>query len=185
MIQNIIVSSTNKAERNILPKNDTLIIKIGMHKLPVINYDYLYFDSLALSFTADILPSGNNETISNTQAQKIIKRIKQAQQTHKPIDVLICCDSKNIISSAIAMFAKEKYPSAKLTSQLSRHSTALYISNFLKMNSYRQDTSIFKNASSTFNFKLIGHSIVTIATRLKRNPKRSLKGLITWIKLNF
>lgn len=185
MIQNIIVSSSNKAEKNLLPKNDTLIIKVGMHKLPVINYDYLYFDSLALSFTADILPSGNSEIITNTQAQKIIKRIKKAQQTSKPIDILICCDSKNIISSAIALFTKETYPNAKLMSRLSQHSTVKFISNFLKMNSYRHDHAIFKYTSSMFNFKLIGHSLVTIAKRFKRNPKRSLKALLNWVKQNF
>ncbi len=185
MIQNIIVSSSNKADKNLLPKNDTLIIKVGMNSLPIINYDYLYFDSLALSFTADILPSENKETITNTQAQRIIRRIKKAHNTPKPIDILICCDSKNIISSAIAMFAKEAYPNAKLISQLSKHDTAKHIHNFLKMSSYRQEYSIFKNITNSLNFRLIGRSIITIASRFKRHPKRSTIALVLWVKRNF
>ena len=185
MIQNIIVCKSIDVEKKHMPKNDTLIINVGVEKVPDINYDYLYFDSLALSFAADILPTNNKDTISNVQAQKIIKQIKKAHNTPVPIDILVCCDSKYVISDAIAMYIKDKHPKAKLSKSLQANQISTHIHNFLKMNSYRQHNQLFKGVSQSLDFKIIGNSIITITNQFKKDPKKSLKSIITWFKCNF
>lgn len=185
MIQNVTICSISNAEKTLLPKNDTLLIKVGAESVPIISYEELYFDSLALSFAADILPNKNKQTITNTQAHKIIKRINLANKTDKAIDIVICCDSKKIISNAIGMYVKERYPKAKLNSMIEKNSTSQHIFNLIKMNSFRQENGIVKSMSKLLDPNEITNMISNTCSQIRKNPKGMTKLFIKWVKYNF